>query len=162
MLPGQLAADSYEAAQRQPGDYEAQVSQRRIAIHGLEHIGATDRGVMMFRNQTRRGIRAVQAGRDPAGLCREGGVVVPTYCNDTVVRMPPGVDPAMDRQRMREIGRRLADAYLKDPPLSTFNAVSEPPVDDGFTVEKVVGIGERFSTDLPDAHALLDQGAVGR
>src|SRR4051794_29701668 len=47
MLPGQLAADSYEAGQRQPGDYEAQVSQRPIAIHGLEHIGATDRGVMM-------------------------------------------------------------------------------------------------------------------
>jgi len=44
MLPGQLAADSYEAGQRQPGDYEAQVSQRPIAIHGLEHIGATDRG----------------------------------------------------------------------------------------------------------------------
>src|SRR5262249_28090497 len=36
MLPGQLAAASYEAGQRQPGDYEAQVSQRPIAIHGLE------------------------------------------------------------------------------------------------------------------------------
>jgi len=30
MLPGQLAADSSEAGQRQPGDYEAQVSQRPI------------------------------------------------------------------------------------------------------------------------------------
>jgi hypothetical protein len=99
----------------------------------LEHIGATDRGVMMFRNQTRRGIRAVQAGRDPAGLWHDAGVVIPTYCNDTVVRMPPDVDPTMDRQRMREIGRRLADAYLKDPPLSTFNAASESPVDDDFT-----------------------------
>ena len=89
MVPGQLAAESYEAGQRQPGDYEAQVSQRPIAIHGLEHIGATDRGVMMFRNQTRRGIRAVQAGHDPTGLCRDAGMVIPTYCNDTVVRMPP-------------------------------------------------------------------------
>jgi hypothetical protein len=80
----------------------------------LEHIGATDRGVMMFRNQTRRGIRAVQAGHDPAGLCRDGGAVIPTYCNDTVVRMAPDVDPAMDRQRMRETGRRLADGYLKN------------------------------------------------
>jgi len=117
MLPGQLAADSYEAGQRQPGDYEAQVSQRPIAIHGLEHIGATDRGVMMFRNQTRRGIRAVQAGHDPASLCRDGGGVIPTYCNDTVVRMPPDVEPAVDRQSMREIGRQLADAYFRDPPL---------------------------------------------
>jgi len=117
MLPGQLAADSYEAGQRQPGDYEAQVSQRPIAIHGLEHIGATDRGVMMFRNQTRRGIRAVQAGHDPIGLCRDAGAVIPTYCNDTVVLVPPEADSAMDRRRMRETGRRLADGYLKDPPL---------------------------------------------
>jgi phenylpropionate dioxygenase-like ring-hydroxylating dioxygenase large terminal subunit len=119
MVPGQLAADSYEAGQRQPGDYEAQVSQRPIAIHGLEHIGATDRGVMMFRNQTRRGIRAVQAGCDPAGLCRDADMVIPTYCNDTVVRLAPDGDPAIDRQQMRETGLRLAESYLKDPPLLT-------------------------------------------
>ena len=39
----------------------------------------------------------------------------------------------MDRQRMRETGRRLADGYLKDPPLLAFNTVSEPPVGDDFT-----------------------------
>lgn len=52
MLPGQIAAASYEAGRRQPGDYEAQVSQRPIAIHGLAHLGATDRGVTMFHNQS--------------------------------------------------------------------------------------------------------------
>jgi len=119
MAPGQLAAESYEAGQRQPGNYEAQVSQRPIAIHGLEHIGATDRGVMMFRNQTRRGIRAVQAGHDPVGLCRDAGMVIPTYCNDTVTLLAPDGNPAMDRQRMRETGRRLAKSYLKAPPLLT-------------------------------------------
>jgi hypothetical protein len=72
---------------------------------------------MMFRNQTRRGTRAVQAGRDPVGLCRDAGVVIPTYCNDTVLRMPPDMDPAIDRQRMRETGRCLAESYLKEPPL---------------------------------------------
>ena len=119
MVPGQLAAESYEAGQRQPGDYEAQVSQRPIAIHGLEHIGATDRGVMMFRTQTRRGIRAVQAGHDPAGLCRDPGEVIPTYCNDTVLYLPPDMDAAIDRQRMRETGRQLAERYLNDPPMAT-------------------------------------------
>ncbi len=117
MFPGQLAAESYEAGQHQPGDYEAQVSQRPIAIHGLEHIGATDRGVMMFRNQTRRGIRALQAGQDPIGLCLDADVVIATYSNDTVVRMPPEPNSAVDRRLMRETGRRLADGYLKDPPL---------------------------------------------
>jgi hypothetical protein len=89
---------------------------------------------MMFRNQTRRGIRAVQAGHDPAGLCPDAGVVIPTYCNDTVMRMPPDVDPAMDRQRMRETGRRLADGYLKDPPLLASNVTFEPAAGDAVKV----------------------------
>jgi hypothetical protein len=117
MLPGQLAEESYEESQRHPGDYEAQVSQRPIAIHGLEHLGATDRGVTMFRNQIRRGIRAVGAGRDPAGLCHNAGAVIPTYCNDTIVRVSPAETAATDRQLMRETGRRLAEAYLENPPL---------------------------------------------
>jgi hypothetical protein len=118
MAPGQVAADSYDAGQRRPGDYEAQVSQRAIALHGMEHLGATDRGVSMFRKQIRRGIRTVRADRDPAGLCRDGGAVIPTYCNDTVVRVAPAATPASDKELMRETGRRLAECYLKDPPLS--------------------------------------------
>jgi len=59
----------------------------------------------------------VQAGRDSTGLYRDPDAVIPTYCNDTVLHMPPDADPAMDRQRMRETGRRLADGYLRDPPL---------------------------------------------
>jgi nitrite reductase/ring-hydroxylating ferredoxin subunit len=114
MLPGQLAADSYEDGQRRPGDYEAQVSQRPIAIHGLEHLASTDRGVTMFRNQLRRGIRAVEAGRDPATLCRDAGAVIATYCNDTVVSIPPADTPELDKEMMRATGRRLAESYLRD------------------------------------------------
>lgn len=117
MLPGQLAADSYEEAQRHPGDWEAQVSQRSIAIHGLEHLGETDRGIGLFRNRLRRGIRAVAAGRDPDGLYRDGGGLIPTYCNNTVMRLPPAATEAMDKAMMRETGRRLADSYLRSPPL---------------------------------------------
>jgi phenylpropionate dioxygenase-like ring-hydroxylating dioxygenase large terminal subunit len=118
MLPGQIAADSYEKGQLHPGDYEAQVSQRPIAIHALEHLGATDRGVSMVRRQLRRGIRAVKAGDDPAGLYRDAGSVIPTYCNNTVVRLPAAGDQAMDKQLMRETGRRLAEGYLANPPLA--------------------------------------------
>ena len=80
---------------------------------------------MMFRNQTRRGIRAVQADRDPAGLCRDADMVIPTYCNDTVVRLAPDGDPAIDGQLMRETGRRLADGYLRERLLLT-NAKHPP------------------------------------
>ena len=119
MLPGQIAADSYEEGQRHPGDWEAQVSQRPIAVHGLEHLGETDRGVSLFRNQLRRGIRAVQAGQDPLGVYRNGNGVIATYCNNPVVRRPPAATPAMDKDLMRETGRRLAESYLKSPPLMT-------------------------------------------
>jgi phenylpropionate dioxygenase-like ring-hydroxylating dioxygenase large terminal subunit len=118
MIPGQLAADSYEESQRHPGDYEAQVGQRPIAIHALEHLGVTDRGITMIRQLIRRGIRSVQEGRDPTGLRRDAGAVIPTYANDTVVRVPPATTPVEDPQLLRETGRRLAKAYLKDPPLA--------------------------------------------
>ena len=117
MLPGQVAMDSYEEGQRHPGDYEAQVSQRPIAIHGLEHLTETDRGVSRFRNQMRRGIRAVRDGNDPAGLCHEEGAVIPTYCNNTVMHMPAAASEAADKKMMREAGLKLARAYLKEPPL---------------------------------------------
>ncbi len=117
MVPGQIAAASYEAGQRRPGDYEAQMSQRPIAIHALEHLGATDRGVSMFRRQTRRGIRAACAGSDPAGLCRDAGAVIATYCNDTVVPVAPAPTEALDKELMRRTGRDLAEGYVRHPPL---------------------------------------------
>jgi hypothetical protein len=73
----------------------------------------------MFRQQIRRGIRAVQAGEAPQGLCRTAGAVVPTYCNDTIVHVPPGPTPDEDQQLMRATGRRLAESYLQHPPSMT-------------------------------------------
>jgi nitrite reductase/ring-hydroxylating ferredoxin subunit len=116
MLPGQLAMDSHEASQRTPGDYEAQVSQRPIALHGLEHLATTDRGVAMFRRLVRNGIRAVRDGRDPPGLSRDGAVL-PTFCNDTVVHQPLAADTQADHAAIRATGRRLAEGYVKEPPL---------------------------------------------
>src|SRR5207253_590236 len=117
MLPGQLAAETLEEAQRRPGDYEAQVSQRPIAIHGLEHLSATDRGVTMFRKLVRAGIRAVRDGKDPMALCREPGAILPTFCNDTVVPVPEAESPVLDRQLQRATGRQLAEGYVRKPPL---------------------------------------------
>ncbi len=114
MLPGQIAAE-FEAGQQHPGDYEAQVSQRPIAIHGLEHLGATDREVTMVRNQIRRSIRAVRTGDEPPGLCHTTGAVTPTYCNDTVVRVPPAeAPPAADARDRAAAGRGLSQGPAAD------------------------------------------------
>ena len=61
----------YADTQRNPDDKEAQVSQRPIAIHALERLATTDRGVAMFRRILRRAIEDVRAGRDPQNVFRE-------------------------------------------------------------------------------------------
>ena len=61
----------YVDTQRNPDDKEAQVSQRPIAVHGLEHLGTTDRGVVMFRRMLRRALEEVKAGRDPQNVFRD-------------------------------------------------------------------------------------------
>ena len=43
--------------QRFPADYDAQSSQRPIAIHALEHLASTDRGVIMLRRIVRDGMQ---------------------------------------------------------------------------------------------------------
>ena len=72
----------------------------------------------MFRQQLRRGIRTVQAGQTPDGLYREAGKVIPTYCNDTIVCIPPAPTAAADQQLMHTTGQKLAESYLAQPPLS--------------------------------------------
>jgi hypothetical protein len=57
----------------------------------------------------------LQAGS--ASTRRGQEAALPTYCNDTIVRLPPAETPAIDRQMMRETGRRLVETYLKYPPL---------------------------------------------
>ena len=101
---------SYEERQRQPGDYEAQVSQRPIAIHALEHRASSDAGVARLRRLLRRHIRALAAGEpvhqpDPFDL-----EAVPTYCQDTVFRWQGASQP--EESDLRAAGRWIATAVL--------------------------------------------------
>jgi nitrite reductase/ring-hydroxylating ferredoxin subunit len=106
---GQDSSRPYEERQRVPGDYDAQVSiHGGTARHGLEHLAATDRGIIMMRNMIRRGIRAVRDGEEVDSPMLRNGAPVPTYSHDRVV---PGVAPAstpeQDRQLLREIARTV-------------------------------------------------------
>ena len=112
-VPGLAGPRPYEEQQRLPGDYEAQVSQRPIAIHALEHLATTDVGVIMFRKLLRQGIRTVAAGRDPKGVVRKEGPPIPTYSQDTFLRIPPGASTEEETALLRETGRKvLAGHYL--------------------------------------------------
>ena len=121
---GQNGNRPYEERQRVPGDYDAQVSQRPIAVHGLEHLGATDRGVTMLRRIVRDGIRAVQRGKDPKFLCREEGKVLLTYSNDTVIRIPKPGSAADESRLLYETGRKVALGNLESHPARVTETVS--------------------------------------
>ena len=101
----------YETRQRYPGDYDAQVGQRPITNHGIEHLGATDRGVAMMRRMVREGIEAVEAGEDPYGLVRGDGVI-PTYSREMMLKVPPAADESADLELQRKVSRQVFDRSL--------------------------------------------------
>jgi phenylpropionate dioxygenase-like ring-hydroxylating dioxygenase large terminal subunit len=107
---GQTGGRPYEEKQRTPGDYDAQVAQRPIAIHALEHKGATDEGVVRLRRLIRKGIHSTTRHPQPADKKRHNGVVH-TYTHDTVLNIPmrPDMD---DRAMMKEVGRKVLQAIF--------------------------------------------------
>src|SRR4029077_12000806 len=85
-FPGQTPDRSYEERQRAPGDYDAQVSQRAIAIHALEHLGATDLGVALLRQNLRRRIAALRNGERVNDVAVGPDGVLNSFAHDTVLR----------------------------------------------------------------------------
>ena len=116
----QTGGRSYEEQQRDPGDWDVQVSQRPIAVHALEHLASTDRGVSLWRKLLRRGIHGAAPLAGPRLRTEHGQPFVSTYTNDTVLRIakrPKGEE----RELLRDLGRRFAavlfesdDAELSD------------------------------------------------
>ena len=110
-FPGQSGSRSYEERQRDPGDWEAQCSQRPIAIHGLEHLGATDRGVAMHRQLIRKAMDGAIHPDGSAERLRGRDGLVPTHSHDTILYVP--VDTGEDdREMLRELGRKVLTAIL--------------------------------------------------
>ena len=107
---GQTAGRDYEEQQRQPGDYEVQVSQRPIAVHALEHRVTSDRGVSKLRKILRDRVRAhSETGEAPMPRLNQQQQVA-TYCQDTVY---PVAAHDEEQDLMRRFGRRVADKVLE-------------------------------------------------
>ena len=111
---GQTNERPYEDRQRIPGDFDTQVSQRNIAVHAMEHLASTDRGVTMVRNLTRQGIRAVRDGEDPKGIIRQEGASIPTYAHERVLKIPPAPTPEEDQLLLRKVGRQVAQERIEE------------------------------------------------
>ena len=105
--PGFGQSDDRPHAERQrfPADFDAQSSQRPIAVHALEHLASTDRGVVMLRRIVRDGVRAVARGEDPSGTRWPEATVLRTFAQDLVCRLPVAATPEDDRRLLRAAGR---------------------------------------------------------
>lgn len=111
---GQGGDRPYEERQRIPGDFDAQVSQRPIAVHALENLTRSDRGVGMLRQLLRRELRRVADGQAPKLSELRAGGTVPTYCHDTVMELPVHPDgPDADREFLRTAGRAITDIVVR-------------------------------------------------
>jgi nitrite reductase/ring-hydroxylating ferredoxin subunit len=110
---GQDDSAPFAERQRRPGDYDAQVSQRPIAVHALETLASTDRGVAMLRRLIRRGVKASPSGDAAAAPASRH---VATFCQDTVTPLPHG--GAEDRALLRAHGAAVARAVLETDALA--------------------------------------------
>ncbi|HZB91325.1 MAG TPA: aromatic ring-hydroxylating dioxygenase subunit alpha [Stellaceae bacterium] len=124
---GQTADRPYEDRQREPGDYDALVSQGPVTNHRNEHLGTTDRGVVMFRRMLGRAIEAVRIGETPElpRLYETGPVR--TYNHELVFKLPSQSN-ITDMQSLAAFGRRAAELVVESdtlPPLERERVTAE-------------------------------------
>jgi len=110
---GQTADRPYHERQREPGDYDAVASQGGIADRGAEHLGTTDRGVVLFRRMLAREIRALKEGRTTpiAEEWAKGGPAT-TYVHEYALPIPEGMTLA-SHEELRAFGRNAAEHVIK-------------------------------------------------
>ncbi len=113
---GQTELRPYDVMQRDPSDYEAQVSIGPMATHGAENLGSTDRGVAILRRNIRNGIKAVQGGGEPPRLPITGGEVN-TYVQDTVMPFRPRPQ-AEDEALMKALTGAVMDVVRRGDELA--------------------------------------------
>ncbi|MES2786770.1 MAG: (2Fe-2S)-binding protein, partial [Pseudomonadota bacterium] len=87
------ARPNYKDCQYAPGDYEAIISQRPIAIHALENPTKFDAGLYMFRKLLRDAVRGANPKATPeafAAWLKDCGGEPNSYCSGNVFELPVG------------------------------------------------------------------------
>jgi hypothetical protein len=89
--PNHRERASYKDAQYAPGDYEAIISQRPIAVHALENPTKFDAGLYMFRKLLRDAIRGSNPGASAerfAQWLRDSHGAPNSFCSGNVFHLP--------------------------------------------------------------------------
>ncbi len=104
------ARENYKDAQYAPGDYEAIISQRPIAIHALENPTKFDAGLYVFRKLLRDAIRGSNPNAGPeqfAQWLRECAGHPNSYCSGNVFDLPVGRTTQEEVTLRRHLARQV-------------------------------------------------------
>ena len=111
-LIGQTAERPYHERQVEPGDYDAMVSPGAIVNRKAEHLGTTDRGVVMIRRMLANAINTTRDGKVPAmPRLPVGEAPVRTYAHETVLRLPVAAG-LTDHKALADFGRLAARVFI--------------------------------------------------
>jgi hypothetical protein len=104
------ARHNYKECQYAPGDYEAIISQRPIAVHALENPTKFDAGVFLFRKMLRDAVRGSNPAAGPrefAQWLRDNAGAPNSYCSGNVLEVPEGETVEEEVARRRHVTRQI-------------------------------------------------------
>ncbi|MFM2119984.1 MAG: hypothetical protein RL722_1452, partial [Pseudomonadota bacterium] len=104
------ARHNYKAAQYAPGDYEAIISQRPIAVHALENPTKFDAGLYMFRKLLRDAVRGSNPQASPEAFAqwlRDQAGAPNAYCSGNVFDLPKGRNNEEEVRLRRHLARQV-------------------------------------------------------
>jgi phenylpropionate dioxygenase-like ring-hydroxylating dioxygenase large terminal subunit len=111
---------SYKAAQYAPGDYEAIISQRPIAVHALENPTKFDAGIYMLRKMLRDAVR----GTNPAASAenfsewlRSVAGAPNSYCSGNVFDLPEAQNVEDEIRQRRYVSKQIVAILTESDPL---------------------------------------------
>lgn len=100
----------YKDTQYAPGDYEAIISQRSIAVHALEHPTKFDAGLYLFRKMLRDALRGSNPAADAdhfAQWLRDVGGKPNSYCSGSVFDLPEADTVEAEIAQRRQLCRQM-------------------------------------------------------
>jgi hypothetical protein len=104
------ARANYKECQYAPGDYEAIISQRPIAVHALENPTKFDAGLYLFRKMLRDALRGTNPAANPqnfANWLREMNAAPNSYCSGNVFELPEGATVEEEVAQRRHVSRQI-------------------------------------------------------
>ncbi len=101
---------NYKDCQYAPGDYEAIISQRPIAVHKLENPTKFDAGIYAFRKLLRDAVRGTNPAATAEGFAewlKEMNGAPNSYCSGNVFRIPQSDDVEQEIKNRRHVARSV-------------------------------------------------------